>query len=223
MEHSRLSNYEHALDLLRIRLNEMFSLSIEAFKDSVRSLETSDSDLARKVIDGDDTIDKLKRTIEEMVYEILGRFQPLASDLRRVVMAMKIASELERIADQAVNVSQVTEFMSGRTLMKPLVDIPKMAQISEEMIKNSMKSYFEEDVELAKKVWLTDDEVDILDKKVVEDTKNVILRKNTEEVVAQAERLILVSRAIERVGDHATNICEEIVYMILGKELYTIL
>lgn len=223
MEHSRLSNYEHALDLLRIRLNEMFSLSIEAFKDSVRSLETSDSVLARKVIDGDDAIDGLKRTIEEMVYEILGRFQPLASDLRRVVMAMKIASELERIADQAVNISQVTEFMSGRTLMKPLVDIPKMAQISEEMIKNSMKSYFEEDVELAKKVWLTDDEIDIIDKKVVEDIKTIILEKHTEEVVAQAERLILVSRAIERVGDHATNICEEIVYMILGKELYTIL
>ena len=224
MEHSRLSNYEHELDLLRIKLNEMFSLSIEAFRSSVNSLENMDLDLARKTVNGDDEIDALKRVIEEMSYEILGRFQPLlVSDLRRVVMAIKMAGELERIADQAVNIAQVSEFMNGRKLIKPLVDIPKMAQIAEEMARNSMKAYFEEDVELAKKVWLTDDEVDDLDKRVVEDVKTVILKRDTEEVISQAERLILVSRAIERVADHATNICEETVNMILGKEIYKIL
>lgn len=223
MEHSRLSNYEHELDLLRIKLNEMFSLSIEAFRSSVNSLENLDLDLARRVVKGDDEIDTLKRVIEEMSYEILGRFQPLASDLRRVVMAIKIAGELERIADQAVNIAQVTEFMNGRNLIKPLVDIPKMAQIAEEMARNSMKAYFEENVELAKKIWLTDDEVDALDKRVVEDVKAIILKRDTEEVILQAERLILVSRAIERVADHATNVCEETVYMILGKEIHKIL
>ena len=223
MEHSRLSNYEHELDLLRIKLNEMFSLSIEAFRSSVNSLENLDLELARKIVKGDDEIDALKRVIEEMSYEILGRFQPLASDLRRVVMAIKIAGELERIADQAVNIAQVSEFMNGRKLIKPLVDIPKMAQIAEEMARSSMKAYFEENVELAKKVWLTDDEVDALDKRVVEDVKAVILKRDTEEVISQAERLILVSRAIERVADHATNICEETVYMILGEEIHKIL
>ncbi len=223
MEHSRLSNYEHELDLLRMKLNEMFSLSIEAFKSSVNSLENMDLELARKIVKGDDEIDALKRVIEEMSYEILGRFQPLASDLRRVVMAIKIAGELERIADQAVNIAQVSEFMNGKKLIKPLVDIPKMAQIAEEMARDSMKAYFEEDVELAKKIWLTDDEVDALDKRVVEDVKAVILKRDTEDVVSQAERLILVSRAIERVADHATNVCEETVYMILGKEMHKIL
>ena len=223
MEYSRLSNYEHELDLLRIKLNEMFSLSVEAFRSSVNSLENMDLELARKVVKGDDEIDALKRVIEEMSYEILGRFQPLASDLRRVVMAIKIAGELERIADQAVNIAQVSEFMNGRNLIKPLIDIPKMAQIAEEMARGSMKAYFEENVELAKKIWLMDDKVDALDKRVVEDIKSVILERDTEEVISQAERLILVSRAIERVADHATNVCEETVYMILGKEMHKIL
>lgn len=223
MEHSRLSNYEHALDLLRMRLNEMFSSSLEAFKSSMESLENSDVDLAKEVINSDDKIDLLKREIEELVYEILGRFQPLASDLRRVIMAMKIAGELERVADQAVNIAQVTEFLKGKKLIKPLVDIPKMAQIATDMMARSMRAYFDEDVELAKQVWLVDDQVDDLDRLIVDDIEEVIKKYPTDEVIKQSERIILVSRAIERIADHATNICEESVYMILGKELFNLL
>ncbi|WP_036225692.1 phosphate signaling complex protein PhoU [Mesoaciditoga lauensis] len=223
MEHQPTSNCEHEIDLLRIKLNEMFSLSMEAFRASVTSLENMDLALARKTVNGDDEIDSLKRVIEEMAYEILEKFHLLSSDLRRIIMAIKISGELERIADQAVNIAQVSEFMNGRNLIKPLIDIPKMAQIAEKMIRDSMMAYFKEDVELAKKVWLMDDTVDALDKKLVEDIKSVILERDTEEVISQAERLILVSRAIERVADHATNICEETVYMILGKEMHKIL
>ena len=223
MERTDRPPYEHELDLLTIKLNEMFSLSIEAFRFSVISLENLDLELAQKIVKGDDEIDALKRAIEEMSCEILGRFQPLASDLRRVIMVIKIAGELERIADQAVNIAQVSEFMNGRSFIKPLIDIPKMAQLAEEMTRNSMKAYFKEDVELAKKVWLTDDKVDVLDRKILEDIKAIILERDTEEVISQAERLIMVSRAIERVADHATNVCEETVYMILGKEMREIL
>ncbi len=219
----RLSNYERNLDLLKVKLNEMFSLSLEAFDLSVKSLETLDVKIANDVVKGDDEIDSLKRKIEEIVYEILLRFHPLASDLRRVIMAMKIASELERVADQAVNIAQVTQFMEGKTLIKPLVDIPKMAQITKEMLYGAMKSYFEEDVELAKKIWLMDDEVDILDRKIADDLEEIVTKKCSREVIAQAERLIIVSRAIERAADHSTNICEETTYMIVGKELYTLL
>lgn len=219
----RLSNYERDLDLLKVKLNEMFSLSLEAFDLSVKSLETLDVKIANDVVKGDDEIDSLKRKIEEIVYEILLRFHPLASDLRRVIMAMKIASELERVADQAVNIAQVTQFMEGKTLIKPLVDIPKMAQITKEMLYGAMKSYFEEDVELAKKIWLMDDEVDILDRKIADDLEEIVTKKCSREVIAQAERLIIVSRAIERAADHSTNICEETTYMIVGKELYTLL
>lgn len=223
MEHSRLSNYEHALDLLKIKLNEMFSSSLESFKTSMESLENSNVDLAKEVISSDDKIDLLKREVEELVYEILGRFQPLASDLRRVIMAMKIAGELERVADQAVNIAQVTEFLEGKKLIKPLVDIPKMAQIATDMMAKSMRAYFDEDVELAKEVWLIDDEVDDLDRLVVDDIEEIIKKYPTDEVIKQSERIILVSRAIERIADHATNICEETVYMLLGKEIFNLL
>ncbi len=223
MEHSRLSNYEHALDLLRMKLNEMFSSSLESFKTSMESLENSNVDLAKEVISSDDKIDLLKREVEELVYEILGRFQPLASDLRRVIMAMKIAGELERVADQAVNIAQVTEFLEGKKLIKPLVDIPKMAQIATDMMAKSMRAYFDEDVELAKEVWLIDDEVDDLDRLVVDDIEEIIKKYPTDEVIKQSERIILVSRAIERIADHATNICEETVYMLLGKEIFNLL
>jgi phosphate transport system protein len=218
-----LLHYEHDMDLLKMRLSEMFSLSLEAFNLSSKSLEEFDSKGADRVIKGDDEIDELKRQIEEIVYEILLRFHPLASELRRVVMAMKISSELERVADQAVNIAQVAQFMEGKTLIKPLVDIPKMVQIAEEMLSGSMKSYFEEDVELAKKIWLMDDQVDYLDRKVADDLEDVILKRCSKDVIAQSERLIIVSRAVERVADHSTNICEETTYMILGKELYTLL
>lgn len=223
MEHSRLSNYEHALDLLRMKLNEMFSSSLEAFKSSMESLENSDVDLAKEVINSDDKIDLLKREVEELVYEMLGRFQPLASDLRRVIMAIKIAGDLERVADQAVNIAQVTEFLKGKKLIKPLIDIPKMAQITTDMMTKSMRAYFDEDVELAKQVWLVDDQVDDIDRLVADDIEEVIKKYPTDEVIKQSERIILVSRAIERIADHATNICEETVYMLLGKELFELL
>lgn len=219
----RLSNYEQELDLLKMKLNEMFSLSLEAFESSAKSLETIDAKTAENVINGDDDIDNLKRKIEEIVYGILLRFHPLASDLRRVIMAMKIASELERVADQAVNIAQVAQFMEGKSLIKPLVDIPKMVQITKEMLYGAMKSYFEEDVELAKKIWLMDDDVDYLDRKIADDLEKIILKRCSNDVITQAEKLIIVSRSIERAADHSTNICEETTYMILGKELYTLL
>jgi len=219
----RLSNYDQALNVLKMKLNEMFSLSLESFQSAAKSLEIIDVGIAENVIKGDDEIDNLKRKIEELVYEILLRFHPLASDLRRVIMVMKIASELERVADQAVNIAQVTQFMEGKILIKPLVDIPKMVQIAEEMLSGAMKAYFEEDVELAKKIWLMDDKVDYLDRKVADDLEEIVAKKCSKEAIAQSERLIIVSRSIERVADHSTNICEETTYMILGKELYTLL
>ncbi|BBJ28180.1 phosphate signaling complex protein PhoU [Athalassotoga saccharophila] len=223
MDKIALSSYEHSMDILRMKLNEMFSLSLESFDSSIKSLENVDVKIAEKVIKQDDEIDALKREIEEIVYEILLKYKPLSQDLRRIMMAMKITGELERIADQGVNIAQVTQFLEGKTLIKPLIDIPKMAQVAREMLHGSMKAYFDENIELAKKIWLMDDQVDDLDRKVVNDLEEIVEKHCSKDRIAQAERLILVSRAIERVADHSTNICEETTYMILGKELYTLL
>ncbi|HEU24417.1 MAG: phosphate transport system regulatory protein PhoU [Mesoaciditoga sp.] len=223
MDRIALSGYEHSMDILRMKLNEMFSLSLESFDSSIKSLENVDVKIAEMVIKQDDEIDALKREIEEIVYEILLKYKPLSQDLRRIIMAMKITGELERIADQGVNIAQVTQFLEGKTLIKPLIDIPKMAQVAREMLHGAMKAYFDENIELAKKIWLMDDQVDELDRKVVNDLEEIVEKHCSRDRIAQAERLILVSRAIERVADHSTNICEETTYMILGKELYTLL
>ncbi len=223
MDKFALSSYEHSMNLLRMKLNEIFSLSLDSFDSSIKSLENVDTKIAEMVIKQDDEIDALKREIEEIVYEILLKYRPLSQDLRRIIMAMKITGELERIADQGVNIAQVTQFLEGRTLIKPLIDIPKMAQVAIEMLRGAMKAYFDENIELAKKIWLMDDQVDELDRKVVSDLEEIVEKHCSKDRIAQAERLILVSRAIERVADHSTNICEETTYMILGKELYTLL
>ncbi len=223
MDRIALSSYEHSMDILRMKLNEMFSLSLESFDSSIKSLENVDVKTAEMVIKRDDEIDALKREIEEIVYEILLKYKPLSQDLRRIIMAMKITGELERIADQGVNIAQVTQFLEGKTLIKPLIDIPKMAQVAREMLHGAMKAYFDENIELAKKIWLMDDQVDELDRRVVNDLEEIVEKHCSRDRIAQAERLILVSRAIERVADHSTNICEETTYMILGKELYTLL
>ncbi|MGC9139868.1 phosphate signaling complex protein PhoU [Athalassotoga sp.] len=223
MDRIALSGYEHSMGILRMKLNEMFSLSLESFDSSIKSLENVDVKIAEMVIKQDDEIDALKREIEEIVYEILLKYKPLSQDLRRIIMAMKITGELERIADQGVNIAQVTQFLEGKTLIKPLIDIPKMAQVAREMLHGAMKAYFDENIELAKKIWLMDDQVDELDRKVVNDLEEIVEKHCSRDRIAQAERLILVSRAIERVADHSTNICEETTYMILGKELYTLL
>ncbi len=218
-----MNNYERELNLLNLKLNEMFSLSIESFKSAIRSFEENDLELARRVISNDDDVDNLKREVEEAAYTMLEKFCPKGVILRKIVMSIKVAGDLERIADQAVNISQVTEYMRGRKLLKTLIDVPRMAQIAERMAKNAMMAYFGENVELAKKTWLSDDAVDELDNRIVEEVKTVILANNTEEAVSQAERLILLSRSIERVADHATNICEETVYMVSGKKIQELL
>ncbi len=218
-----MNDYERELNLLNLKLNEMFSLSIESFKSAIRSFEENDLELARRVISNDDDVDNLKREVEEAAYTMLEKFCPKGVTLRKIVMSIKVAGDLERIADQAVNISQVTEYMRGRKLLKTLIDVPRMAQIAERMAKNAMMAYFGENVELAKKTWLSDDAVDELDNRIVEEVKTVILANNTEEAVSQAERLILLSRSIERVADHATNICEETVYMVSGKKIQELL
>jgi phosphate transport system protein len=182
---------------------------------AVTAIKEQDVDLAKKVYEKDDEIDQLDIEIEEECMMLLALQQPLARDLRVIATVLKIITDLERIGDNAVNIAKVTIEIGNETLIKPLVDIPRMADIAQEMIKMSLDAFVKEDVSLAEKAALRDEEVDKLYEAVVNDTLNIITEKK--ELIKQGTKLLFIGRYLERIADHSTNVCERIIYMITGE------
>ncbi|WP_058303405.1 phosphate signaling complex protein PhoU [Gorillibacterium timonense] len=209
------SNYHQSLDELQLELLAMGRLVEEQIRQSVESLKTIDDKMAREIVEVDDTIDAMLMKIEERSLKLIALQQPLASDLRIIGMAMKIAVDLERIADHAVDIAKVTLRMAGDSLVKPLVDIPYMAELAIEMLRECIRSYTERDIQRAAALAEKDDQVDSLYSKVL--TELTGMMGNDLRVNRQLTHLMLVSHYIERVADHTTNIGEGVIYMVTGK------
>lgn len=193
----------------------MGALVEEIIKTTVTALKEQDLDLARKVCEKDDEIDQLEIEIEKECMMLLALQQPLAKDLRTIASALKIITDLERMGDNAVNIAKVTLEIGKDPLIKPLVDIPKMAGITHEMIKLSLDAFVNEDIALAEKAAGMDEEVDRLYDMIIEDVLTIITEKK--EVTKQGIKLMFIGRYLERIADHSTNICERTVYMISGE------
>jgi phosphate transport system protein len=163
----------------------------------------------------DDEIDQLDLEIEQECIMLLALQQPLAKDLRTIASVLKIITDLERMGDNAVNIAEVTLEIGNEPIMKPLVDIPRMADIAREMIKMSLDAFVNEDVALAKKAAERDEEVDSLYETVITDIINIISEKK--EFTKQGTKLMFIGRYLERIADHSTNICERTIYMITGE------
>lgn len=172
-------------------------------------------DLARKVCEMDDEIDQLDLEIEKECIMLLALQQPLAKDLRTIASVLKIITDLERMGDNAVNIAEVTLEIGNEPIFKPLVDIPKMAVIAQEMIKMSLEAFVNEDVALAEKAAGRDEEVDRLYDTVLTDILNIIVSQK--ELAKQGTKLMFIARYLERTADHSTNICERTIYMITGE------
>ncbi len=192
----------------------MGALVEEIIKTTVTALKEQDLDLARKVCEKDDEIDQLEIEIEKECMMLLALQQPLAKDLRTIASALKIITDLERMGDNAVNIAKVALEIGKDPLIKPLVDIPKMAGITHEMIKLSLDAFVNEDIALAEKAAGMDEEVDRLYDMIIEDVLTIITEKK--EVTKQGIKLMFIGRYLERIADHSTNICERTVYMISG-------
>ena len=185
----------------------------EAINNAIEALKNRDAGLAKGVIEDDAKIDSLELTIDEKCIDLIARHQPLANDLRFITSAMKLNSELERIADIAVDIAQRVMEIAGKPLLKPLVDIPKLTVIAQGMVKMAVDAFVRGDVELAKNVILSDSEADTL--------RNAITRELIEDYMAKdpstaprAVQLLLIARFLERICDHATNIAEDVIYMV---------
>lgn len=204
-------------DLLKLKqeIINMGQKIEDALRDSVESLKTGDEQLAQKVIDGDKEINKMEGVIDSIGTQLIATQQPVATDLRRILAAFQMAGDLERMADLAVDIAKVTIRIGGEPLIKPLVDIPRMAEIVQTMTSEGIDSYIHEDVEQAYRMAKMDDEVDHLHGQILREMF-VFMAENPKNV-NQVLNLCFVSRYLERFADHATNIGESVVYLVKGE------
>jgi phosphate transport system protein len=187
-----------------------------AIAESVESLKQLSEERARKVIEDDRIIDQMENAVDEMCVDLLALFQPMAADLRFITMVLEIATDLERIADLGVDIAQRVLELTGKPLLKPLVDIPKLAQLAKRMTKESLDAFVQKDAEMAKQVILLDNEADKLRNFVQKELLEDYMMKDSS-AAPRALPLLLVARHLERICDHATNIAENVIYMIEAK------
>jgi phosphate transport system protein len=187
----------------------------EAIQKAVQSLARLDAALAREVIAGDDTVDQMMIDIEKRCLELLALQQPMASDLRSIGTALKIVTDLERIADHATDIARVTIRLEGEQLIKPLVDIPYMADLVQKMTKEALEAYVSRDIERVRRMVAMDDEVDAAYKRIFDELLEIM--QKDPQTVRQATYLLQVGMFLERVGDHATNLGEWTIYLVTGE------
>lgn len=212
---TKREQFDNGLNDLRQEILKMGEKVEKAILDSVKSLKESNLELAQQVISNDHVINSLEEKIDEMGTTLIATQQPVAKDLRRIIIAFRMASDLERMADLAVDISKVTLRIGNQPLIKPLVDIPRMAEIVQLMTNDSITSFVEEDVDLAYKMAKVDDEVDHLHSQIMREL--FVFMVENPQTVNQALLLCFVSRYLERMADHATNIGENVVYLVKGK------
>ncbi|MDA8168721.1 MAG: phosphate signaling complex protein PhoU [Nitrospiraceae bacterium] len=200
---------------LREDLLTMAQLVQTAIKESVRSLVERNSDLARAVIEGDRLINTYDVKIDEECIRLIALSQPMGRDLRALTTAMKITTDLERIADNAVNIAERALELNEEPQLKPYIDIPKMSEISQGMVKNAIDAFLNEDKNLAIEVIKQDDEIDDLNEAVLLELTFIMTQDPA--TVSRAMKISYISKYLERIGDHATNIAEMVVYMVKGR------
>lgn len=204
------------LDHLKGELLKMGSAVEESIEQAVQSLVERDNHLADVVEEGGHHIDDWEVAIEEECLKLLAVQQPVAGDLRLVAGIMKINYDLERINDQAVNIAQRARLLNRMPQLKPLIDIPRMAVLARGMVRDALDAFVNRDVELANKVRKIDDTMDALRDQIFRELLTY-LNTGMPSTVDQAILLILVSRHLERIGDHSSNIAENVVYLVQGR------
>ncbi len=208
--------FEAKMKTLQDKLQHMGSLVEASIARTIEALKTQNLELAQAVIDGDDLIDDLEHEIEEKCLEVIATQQPMAKDLRRVATLFKMINDLERMADYATSIAKITLRIADQPLIKPLVDIPRMAILSQKMVKQALDAYVREDVELASAVGKDDDEVDQLFGQIFRELLTIMMENP--KTITQATHLLFVGRWLERISDHATNIAEEVVFLVTGEK-----
>lgn len=207
--------YEEELRQIKEKVIRLGGLVEQQIANAIKSLIDRDTPLAEEVIEKDHVVNGLEVEIDELCLKVLALRQPAASDLRLITTAIKLITDLERIGDKAVNICERVIELNQEPPLKPYVDLPKMAEAAQKMLRESIDAFIKRDTELAAKVLGDDDAVDVLHKKIMEELLSYMIKDPS--CVSRAMNVMFISKYIERIGDHATNIGEIVIFMVKGK------
>ena len=210
-----MRHFEREIEHLKELLLRMGAMVEDQINESIRALLDRDTALAQRVIDGDTAIDQMELEIDQHTIELIAMMQPAAVDLRFVAAAMKITPELERVADLAVDVCERAIELNREPPLKPLLDIPRLARITQDMVRQSLDAFVRRDAVLAREVIARDDEADLLTEQSFRELLTYMLEDSRN--ISRAIRLTFIGKYFERMADGATNICEMVVYLVEGK------
>jgi phosphate transport system protein len=211
---TKRKEFDQGLEKLHQLIIDMGTFVEKALAESIEALKKTDVDRANQIIKDDPALNQMEEKITEIGSKLIATQQPVAKDLRRILAAFRIASDLERMGDLAVDVAKVVLRLEGQTLIKPLIDLPRMAEIVQTMTYESIQSFIQENVDLAYKMAKDDDQVDALYGQITRELYSLMMENPRN--ITQCSLLSLVGRYLERFGDHATNIGESVVYLVTG-------
>lgn len=210
-------HFDQELTEVKDLLLRMSSLAEQAVSLALKGLVQRDDTLAQRVHDGDTELDQLQKVIDERCVELIALRQPKARDLRFLIVTMKIAAELERVGDQGVNIAHHALSLNREPQLKPFIDIPRIADLAGGMIRDALDAFVYGKVDLAKQVIVRDDEVDSIETQLHRELTSYMLEDPR--TTTRSLGLIGAAHSLERVADHATNICEEVVYLYEGRDI----
>jgi phosphate transport system protein len=210
-------HFQEELEQLKTRLLEMGGLAEDRVRSAVRALVDRDSALVERVLVSDLAINQLHIEIDDRCFKLLALHQPMAVDLRAIVSAVKINTDLERVGDLAINIAEAVARYMQHPPVKELSDISRMAAIAQDMLRDALDAYVRRDLVLARQVLDRDDELDLLKTVVFRELLDHMLRDQS--AVEPGLDLLLISRHLERIGDHATNVAEDVIFMVSAKDV----
>lgn len=210
-------HFQEELEQLKRRLLEMGGLAEEQVRIAIRALMERDPALVEIGITGDESLNAMHIEIDSRCFTLLALFQPMAADLRAIVAAVKINTDLERVGDLAVNIAEAAQRYIGRPPVKKLIDIPRMAGIAQSMLRDALDAFVRRDVALAQHVLDEDDTLDQLKDQIFRELLTYMLQDPS--TIEPALELILISRHLERIGDHATNVAEDVIFIVSARDV----
>ena len=209
--------FDRDLGELKKRLIHMDAVAEAMIDRAIRELTVRDETMAGSIPQHEDELNRLQIEIDEMVQTLIATHQPVAVDLRFLLAATRINSELERIGDLVINITEAAEVLIRQPEIKPLIDIPQMAELARRMVRESLHAFVKSDALMAQTVIATDDQVDALKDQVIRELMTYM--RTDPGTIERALALILISRHLERIADHATNIAQDVIYVVQGRDV----